>query len=111
RLTFRIRVHRDHTLEKRRLRMCDVLDGLPWHWLGKEANEITGMARLEGNADLAIRFEAADAGPGTGARVDNDERALARIDLCAFGRNDADERIVDGPHQLASVHDEGKGEL
>jgi hypothetical protein len=29
RLALRIGMHRDHALEKRRLRMCDVLDRLP----------------------------------------------------------------------------------
>src|SRR6185295_4031155 len=105
RLALRIRVHCDHPLEKRRLRMCDVFDGLAWHRLGKEADEIAGMTRFEGNADLAVCFEAANAGPVAGAWIDNHERAFACVDLSTFRRYDADECIVDGPLQLASVHD------
>ena len=45
---------RDHALEKRGLRARDVLDRLPGHGFGQEADEVAGVAGLEGHADLAL---------------------------------------------------------
>ena len=49
------RMERDHALEEGGLRARDVLDRLPGHGLGQEADEVAGMTCLEGNADLALR--------------------------------------------------------
>ena len=56
-------------------------------------------------------LEAADARPVAGARIDDDEWTLARIDLDAGGRHDAHQHIVHRPRQLAAVHDELAAEL
>ena len=66
----------DHPLEERGLGLHDVLDRLPRHRLGQEADEVAGMAGAHGDADLAVGLEAADARPVAGARVDDDERPL-----------------------------------
>ena len=46
---------------------------------GKKADEVAGVPCLEGDADLALWFEAANAGPMSGARIDNDERSFALV--------------------------------
>ena len=44
--------------------------------------------RSEGNADLAVRLEPADAGAVAGPRIDNDEWALACVELDIVGAID-----------------------
>ena len=102
---------RDHAFEKSGLGARDILDRLPGHGIGQEADEVAGMARLQGHADLALRLEAANARPVAGARIDDDERTLAFVDLDAVGRHDADQNVVHGPRQLAPVHDEFAAEF
>ena len=89
-------------------RFCaaDVLDRLTRHRLGREADEVAGMAGADRDSDLAVRLHAPDARPMTGARVDDDDRRFRGIDDRAFGRNDADKPIVDRARQLAPVKDE-----
>ena len=99
-------MQRDDLFEKDRLGARDVLDGLARHGVGQEADEIAGMAGLEGDADLAVGLEAADAGAVSGARIDDDERPPRRIDLDARRRNDAHEAVVDRPIERAAVDDE-----
>jgi hypothetical protein len=62
------------------------------------------MACLEGDADLALRLEAADPGTMTGTRIDDDEGPLLVVDLHAFRRRDAGQHVVDRTRKLASVH-------
>ena len=100
RLAFGVGMQRDHPLEEGRLGVDDVLDRLPRHGLGQEADEIAGMPGLEGDADLALRLEPADARSMAGARIDDDERPLARIDLDAGRRRDAHEHVV---HRTCSL--------
>ena len=95
----------DHPLEERRLGSHDVLDRLPRHRLGQEADEITRMAGPHRDADLAVGLEPADR-PMAGTRVDDDERPLLLIDDDAGRRGDADQPIVRRPRQLATVHHE-----
>ena len=64
------------------------------------------MAGLKGDADLALRLEAANAGSMAGARIDDDEGPLLLIDLDAFRRRDAGQNVVDRTRKLAPVHDE-----
>ena len=66
------------------------------------------MAGLHRHADLAVGLEAADAGAVAGARVDDDEGPLQRVDVDAFGRNDSYERVIDRALEPAAVeHDLG----
>src|SRR5262245_19517563 len=97
---------RDDLLKEDRLRAGNALDGLARHGFRQEADEIAGMARLHGHANLAVRLEAADAGTMTGAWVDHDERPALHVDLDALGRDDADQRIIDRLFQLAAVDDQ-----
>ncbi len=101
-----LRVQRDDLFEEYRFGAGNVLDGLARHRIGQEADEIAGMAGLEGDADLAVGLEAADARAMAGARIDDDERPARRIDLNALRRNDPHEPIVDRPLQRAAVNDE-----
>src|SRR5262245_60721572 len=69
------------------------------------------MTGIEGDTNLALGFEATDARPVAGTRIDDDEWALAGIDCDACGRHDAYQSIVHGPRQQAAVHDELMAEL
>ena len=64
------------------------------------------MSRLQCYADFALRLEAANARPVAGTRIDNDERPSAFVDVDCIRRCDANESVIDGPRQLASVHDQ-----
>ena len=100
-----VRMQCDDLFEKSRLGARDVLDGLARHRLGQKADEIAGMAGLEGDADLAVGLEAADARTVPGARIDDDERSPCWIDLDAFGRDHLHQSIVDRPLERAAVDD------
>ena len=63
-----------------------VLDRLAGHRVGQEADEVAGVAGPQRHADLAVGLEAADAGPVAGARVDDHEGPLPRVDRDARGR-------------------------
>ena len=93
----------DDLLQEHRLGARDVLERLAGHRIGQETDEIAGMAGLEGDADLAVGLEAADARAVPGARIDDDERTPRRIDLNALRRNDAHERVVDRPFERAAI--------
>ena len=68
-------------------------------------------ARPQGNADFALRLEAANSGTMTGTRIDDDEWPLDRVEVDACRRIDPHEEIVDGPLQLAAIHDQLAAEL
>ena len=76
-----------------------------WPGLGiaEEDDEVDRMPGAHGDADLRVVLESADAGPVTGARIDDDVGTQRGIDRDAFGRHDAHERVVDRPLQLAAV--------
>lgn len=97
--------------DKGRLCAADVLDGLARPRIGREADEVAGVAGADRHADLAVGLHAADARPVAGARIDHDDRRLQRIDHGAARRNDADEPVVDGTWQRPSVEDELVGEV
>ena len=69
------------------------------------------MAFTQGDADLRVVLEAADAGPVARARVDDDVRTPLGIDGHAFGRDDAYERVVDRVRERAAVDDGVVGEV
>ena len=94
---------RDHLLEENRLGACDVLDRLARHRVRQEADEIAGMAGLQGHADFAVGLEAADARTVPGARIDDHERPASHVDFDALGRNDAHEPVIDRPLERAAV--------
>src|SRR5262245_58596576 len=94
----------DHLLEKDRFGAYNVFQSLSRHRIGKKADEIAGMAGLEGDADLAVGLEAADPWPMAGARVDNDEGTSHRIDRDGLGRNDPCKHVIDRPVERATVN-------
>ena len=61
------------------------------------------MTRRQRDADLAVVLHAADAWSVAGARIDDDDGRLGRIELHVVGWDDPDQGIVDGPLQRASV--------
>ena len=75
-----------HLAQELRLGPGDVLDRLAGLGLGIEGDEIDRVAGAQGDADLARLLEAADAGAVPGARVDDHERPLVRIELDARHR-------------------------
>jgi hypothetical protein len=66
----------------------DVLDRLAWHRVWGESDDVAGMARLEGGANLALGFKATDAGTVSRSRIDDNKGALALVDLNVCGRDD-----------------------
>ena len=70
------------------MRIRHVLDALAVYRLRGKADEIDRMSELECVADLADRFEATDTWSLAGARVDDDYRPFAFVELdAAGGRN------------------------
>ena len=91
--------------DERRFGRAHVFDGLSGHGLREEADEVAGMAGRHGDADLAVLLHPADAGSMAGARVDDDEGRLGRIDRFVVERDDAHQRIVHRPGQGTAVED------
>ena len=69
------------------------------------------MAGADRHADFALGLHAADSRPVPGARIDDDDRRLHRIDGDAVRRSDAHEPVVDRAGQLPSIDDELVGEV
>ena len=106
RLAVGIGVQLDHPLEERGLRRHDVLDRLSRHRIRQETDEIARVPGSHGDADLAVRLEAADPRAMAGARVDDDERPLLRVGDDAGRRRDRDQAIIDRARQRAAVEHE-----
>ena len=79
-LAFCLGMQRDDAFQEHRLGVHDVFDGLARHRVGRETDEVAGMAGMHGHADFAVGLEAADARPVPGARIDHHERPLQRIE-------------------------------
>jgi hypothetical protein len=103
RLAIGVRVALGHFLDKTGFGLADVLDRLTRHRLGQKADEIAGMTRGERHPDLAVGFHAADARAVPGARVEHNERPLARVDRGAFGGRDAHQPVIHRARQRAPI--------
>ena len=90
-------------LDEDRLGTTDILDRLARHRVRQKADEIAGVTRRQRDADLAVLLHPADAGSVAGARIDDDDGCLGRIDLHASGWDDPDQDIIDRPFQGAAV--------
>ena len=101
-----LRLELDHLLEEHGMGVRDILDRLTLDRVGNEADEVDGMTRLEGLADLAHRLEAADARPLAGTRVDHDHRPLGLVDHRALRRHDPHQRIVHRSRQAVALQDD-----
>ena len=77
-----------------------VLDRLPRHRVGQEADEVARMTGLHRRTDLAVGLEATDARAVAGARVDHDEGALGRVDRGSGAGHDARQPVVDRARQV-----------
>ncbi|MCY1523149.1 hypothetical protein D9M68_580370 [compost metagenome] len=89
--------------QEMRLGARDRFDGLPRARLLVEGDEVARVPGAQRDADLAVGLEAADARAVAGARVDHHEGALGRVGGGIGGRQDAQQRVVDGLGQFASV--------
>ena len=95
-------------LEEDRLGAADVVDRLPRDRLRQEADEIDRVAGAQRHADFALGLHAADSGTVPGARVDDDDGRLRRIDRHVRRRDDAHQEVIDRPLQRPAVeHDLG----
>ena len=84
-LALGVRVALDNLLDKAGLCLAHILDRLTGDRVGQKADEIAGMACCERDPDLAVVLHAADPGAMPGARVENDERPLVRVDRSTLG--------------------------
>lgn len=96
----------DDFLDKYALGASDIFNGLAWHRLRHEADEVAGMARLHYDADLTIRLKAADAWTVAGTRVDHDKRTPGLINLDTRRRRDSHQAVIDRPLQVPSIRDQ-----
>jgi hypothetical protein len=85
---------------------ANVLDRLAGHRFWEKSDEIAGVPRFEGDADLAVGLEAADTGAMASARVDDDKWPPRQIDMNSSRRDDTRQGVVDRPIELAAVGDE-----
>ena len=99
-------MQRDDFFKEDRLGASDILKRLTWHGLGQEAYEVAGMTGLEGDADLAVCLEAADAGAVPSAWVDHNKGAPSRIYRDTLRRDNAHEGVIDRPLKRAAVDHE-----
>jgi hypothetical protein len=106
RFTVGVRVKFANASDKLGLGMQDFFDGLARLRYRRKPDKVAGMALPQGNTDLAVGLEAADAGAVTGTRIDDHEGPLARIDLNPFGRDDFYQPVVDRVLKLPPVHDQ-----
>ena len=77
------------------MRTLNILDPLAVYRLGAEGDEINRMSEPERIADLADELEAADIWSLARARINDDDRPLAFIELDAGRGKDTDQRVVD----------------
>ncbi|CFD96699.1 Uncharacterised protein [Bordetella pertussis] len=103
RAAFGLRMQGDDFFQEARLGAHHVLDRLGVGRVRQEGGEVAGMAGAHRHADFAFGLEAADAGAVPGARVDHQEGVLLRVDRRVRGRDDAQQRVVDGAFELAPV--------
>ena len=89
----------DDLLDKTGLGFAHILDRLTGHRVGQKADEVARMARGERDPDLAVVLHAADPGAMPGARIEDDERPLARVDRGALGRDNAHQPVIHRPGQ------------
>jgi hypothetical protein len=68
-----------HLLQEAGHGRLDIGQVLAGKGLGKEEDEIDGMAEVEGHADLGIHFRSADPRPVTGPGIDDDNGTLGLV--------------------------------
>lgn len=92
----------DDLLKEDCLGARDVLN-LAVHRIGQEADKITRVPRLQGNADFAVGPEAANPGAMACARIDDNEGTLALVDDYLGRGNDAGQNVVERAREVAPV--------
>ena len=96
----------DDLFQENRFRAGDVADRLAGHGVGQKADEVTRVPGFQRHPDFTVGLEAADARTVTGARIDDDEGSLRRINLDAGRRNDTRQTIIDRPFEPPAVDDQ-----
>ena len=71
---------------------------------GRKTHEIDRMAIVQGDADLAVGLEAADAGAMAGARIDDHIGPLPVVHLDALRRDDLQQHVIARAGQGVPVH-------
>jgi hypothetical protein len=92
-----------HLAHELLLGLADIEERLAGFRVAKEHDEVHRMAAAKRHTDLGVGLEPADAGPVSCARVDDHIRTASRVDVHAFGRQDAQQRVVHRPLELAGV--------
>ncbi len=96
-------MQRAHFSDELLLGLAHVQQGLPRLGVAEEDDEIHRMAGTHRHAHLRVVLEAADAGAMAGAGIDDDIGAAAIVDRHAIGRDNFQQRVIDGPLELAPV--------
>ena len=75
-------------------------------WLGMRAkdDEIDGVAVMKRDAHLTVELKAPYARAMAGARIDDHIGALPIEDFDAFGWQDLQKHVIDGPGQCPTIH-------
>ncbi len=87
-----------------RLGAHHIGDGLTGLGLGPEGHEIDRVTTAQGDADLAVGLEAANAGAVAGARVDDHVGPFPVQNLDTLRRNDFEQHVIDRRREIAPVH-------
>ena len=102
-LAVRVLVPLGDDANEMRLRAADVRDRLARLRLWQKADEIARMARAQRDADLAVMLHPANARAVAGARVEDNEWPLMRVDRDVGRRNDFHQGVIDGRRQRTAV--------
>ena len=106
RFAFGIGMQFSYALDKYPQGIDDGIDGLSGLGRRRKADIIAVMTLPKGLADLAFRFEAADAGSVARARIDNHEGAFVIVEHGAGRRLYLDDAVIHGLRQGSAVHNQ-----
>jgi hypothetical protein len=105
-LALGIGVSLDNLLDKPGFGLANILDLLTGHGRRQKAHEIARMTGLKRNPDLAVMLHAADPGAVAGARIEHDERPLARRDGGPLRRHNAHQPVIHRPRERPAIQHE-----
>ena len=97
-------MQRNHFLQEACFGLYNILDRLIGLRVWKEPDEITGVTGLYRDADFTFGLESGNARAVSGARIDDDEGPLERVDRHGFWRDNAGQHIVDRAGKIVAVH-------
>jgi hypothetical protein len=94
-----------HLPHERLFGFAHVEERLSWLGIAKEDHEVHRMTGVQRDADLRVVLEPADPRTVAGARIDDDVGPSLVVDRHPLRGNDAHQRVVDRPLELAPVDD------